>query len=317
MKKLLFTLLTMLTIYMNALANVSEFSISPYVPEGASAVILPNSAYKLLNSKLIQIVTSNKANGGTDNRFIIVPYINVISQETTASIPQKTIAKVSITFCVGDGISGNMFDSKTFEYTGVGESLGDAVSSAILKIRDSDEGFKSLIENSKVRIISYYNENGGAILNRAKAFATNKEYEKAIELLLVIPSCCNYFNEAQSLLSQYSHGIVERNNSEWLLKAKNIWASSQDYMGAETACEYLSNICITDDKTQREVNALIMQINKGVRNLQDREYNLAMRQIESAETIHTAEIQASAQVKTALIEAAPKVIYNITRWFMF
>lgn len=317
MKRLLSLIFCISLFVCRAMANIGDFSITPYISEKYCGVDLHQTTAKLLNTKLIQIITGSNAHGGADNRFILTPHINVIAQETTASIPQKTVVKVEITFCVGDGISGTLFQSSVAEYSGVGDSTDEAISSAIAKIRPNDATFKSLIEKAKADIVSYYNTNGPSIVNQAKVLAANQNYEQAISYLMSIPNGCNYFDEAQRLLLQYGSQIITRDNNALLVKAKSAWAASPDYSGAEIASQYISQICITDSSTKNEVNQLIGQINKGLKSLQKMEYELAIREIESQEAIQTAEINASAQVATSFIESVSTVVYNIARWFIF
>ena len=317
MKRILSFALLISIVFCKAMAGVGDFSITPFISNEYLGVNLNQTTQKQLNSKLIQIITANNAYGAVDNRFIITPHINVISQETTATIPQKTVAKVEITFCIGDGITGTLFQSATAEYSGVGDTLEGAVASAIIKIRPNDTIFKNIVSASKQNIISYYNGIGRSLIVQAKTLSANLEYELAISKLMIIPQGCTYYDEAQTLVYQYGSQILKRDNNTLLVKAKSAWAASPNYAGAEEASTYLSQICITDDSIKKDVNQLIKQINSGLTDLRNKEYELAMREIESNEAIQTAEIKATAQVATSIFDALPTVVYNIARWFIF
>lgn len=317
MKKILSFIICLILFTGQMAAKNGEITITPYLAEEFCNVKLNPSTCKLLNSKLSRIIMKQDAYSGMDNRFILTPYINVISQENTASIPSKTAVLIEITFCIGDGVSGVLFQSQSIEYSGVGDSTDDAVASAISKIKPSHTIFGVLLDSAKEKIMEYYNTHGQTILNMAKNEAANQEFEKAIGYLYDIPYGCKDFEEAQILISQYGSQIVKRNNNSLLLKAKSIWASTQNIDGAEEAEAYISQICITDEKIKKEVNSLIGQINQRLCDINKMEHKLLLRDIERQEAIQTAEISAAAQVKSSLIESAPKVIYNIAKWLIF
>lgn len=317
MKRLgLFIYFTCLTLCWVSAGN-GNFSITPYISNEVAGMNITERVTKRLDSKLVQIITANEAYGGVDNRFVLTPRINIISQETTATIPSKTIIRIEIVFCVGDGISGTLFKSVTMEYSGVGDSLEDAILSAITKIRSTDLSLKSLIDASKDEIINYYNRVGNGLIQRAKSAATSQEYEDAISYLVRIPQGCTYYDEAQEQILRYSSMILKRENEKLLLQAKTAWIASPDYNGAEEASKFLSQICITDDNIKKETNLLIKGINSSLRNQQEKEYKLALREIDSNETIQLAEINTSAQVASSLIESIPQLAYNVIHWFLF
>lgn len=89
-----------------------RITITPYISD---KVELGDTGTKYLRTKMAQIVTIGEATGGFDQRSIITPALDVLEESTTASIPQKTSLKVSITFFIGDGIAGILFGSNNIE----------------------------------------------------------------------------------------------------------------------------------------------------------------------------------------------------------
>lgn len=299
----------------NAWGQEMEFgkiTITPYVPTESG---LKGMAAKLLETKLKRIVTVGDAAGGFDRRFVIVPELNVMSESTTASIPQKTSLKANFTFFIGDGVSGSLFGSTDMEVIGVGDNYESALCSAIRKISANDEKLQGLIIEGKQRIVKYYNNAAPVLIKEAEKYTANMDYETALSKLAVIPAICKDYDKAQKLIVQCGKKILEKNNAELLAAARAAWNASPDREGAKKASGYIAQITISSQTIEKEVNHLNNQMRQRLIRLDDKELELRQAQIASDENIRIEEIRASANVTSSVWNSLPNLVYSIFSWF--
>ena len=292
--------------------SFGKITISPYIPEDTE---FDSTSARLLKSKLLQIVTTNEAVGGFDRRFVIVPSVNILSETETGTIPQKISMKVNITFYVGDGVAGSLFNFSNTEVTGVGDSHADALYSAIRKINVKDADLQALITEAKKRIVEYYNTTAPTLIKEAESFMASYEYEEALARLSVIPSLCSSYDKAQSLISTCGNKIIERDNNVLLTKAKAAWSSNPNEIGASEASSYLSQIIISSTYYKQEMDKLTNQMCQRLTQLENKRIELAKVQILSKERLEAERINASARVTSAFISSLPNLVFNIFRWF--
>lgn len=292
--------------------SFGKITISPYIPEDTE---FDSTSARLLKSKLLQIVTTNEAVGGFDRRFVIVPSVNILSETETGTIPQKVSMKVNITFYVGDGVAGSLFNFSNTEVTGVGDSHADALYSAIRKINVKDADLQALITEAKKRIVEYYNTTAPTLIKEAESFMASYEYEEALARLSVIPSLCSSYDKAQSLISTCGNKIIERDNNVLLTKAKAAWSSNPNEIGASEASSYLSQIIISSTYYKKEMDKLTNQMRQRLTQLENKRIELAKVQILSKERLEAERINASARVTSAFISSLPNLVFNIFRWF--
>lgn len=303
--------LTALSVFAEEM-QLGTLTITPYVPSD----IGDSHCQKLLNTKLVQITTANNVGQGFDRRFIIVPQINVLSEGTTSTIPQKTSLKVEFTLCIGDGVSSALFKTIHIERTGVGDDHNKALYSAIRKIRDTDPAIQSMIEEAKVRIVEYYNKEIPSIIERAKNDITAQNYEAAMGKLAVVPSVCERYTDVQNLIQQCGAALLAKKNKAALQKAKVAWAANPTSVGAEEAKEYLAAIVITNKEEENTINEFINEIRTRMEVVKDNEMQLELMKMESNERIRTEEIQASAQTASSFFNMLPQLAYSIIGWFL-
>lgn len=314
MKKVLFIFVFTFTL-LNLYGQKKEFgfiTITPYIdPEtGVSG----NTA-KLLHTKLNQIVSVGEVCGGFDKRFIITPTLNVISESTTASIPQKYSLKINFTFFIGDGVSGSLFGTSNIEETGVGNSREEAIYAAIRKINTRNKDIQTLITESKSRIVNYYNIAAPTLIKEAEGDIFCHNYETALSKLSVIPTLCKEYDRAQQLIIKCGNKILERNNTQLLTQAKAAWSTTPNRYGAKDANKYLSQITVSSKSIQNEVNQLIDKMQKRLMELDDKEIEFQYAKMLSDERLKTEQINASERATSSFFNIMPDLIYNIFRWF--
>lgn len=305
-------LLAFATTVMGQELSFGQITITPYIATEAG---LDATTNKLLWDKMAQVVTSNEASGGFDQRFIITPAVNVLSENETASIPQKTSMKVSITFYVGDGVSGALYNSCNIEVTGVGDNNNSALHSAIRKVNAKDDRLQQLIKDAKSRIVDYYNSVAPSLIKEAEGYMASYDYEDALARLSVIPSLCSYYAQAQPLISKCGSKIMERDNNALLAKAKAAWNANPNEEGANEAKGYLSQIIISSTYYKNEVDKLSRQMGQRLAQIEDRKMEIEKTKLLSSERLEVERINASSRVASSFVSSIPRLVYQIFRWF--
>ena len=293
-------------------APFGKITITPYIATGAN---VDATTQRLLEDKLNQVVTANGVTGGYDKKFIITPSVNVLSANETATIPQKTSMKVSVTLYVGDGEAGNKFGAYNMELTGVGDSHKEALYSAIRKMNVKDAGLHEMIEQSKQRIVSYYNAAAPKLIKEAEGYMSSNNYEEALLRLSVIPFACSYYDKAQALVGKCGAKIIERDNNTLLAKAKAAWSSNPNEVGAQEAASYVSQVILSSNYYKNEVDRLNRQMANRLSQLENKRLDIEKTKILSAERLEAEKINASSRVVSAFFGSLPKLVYNIFSWF--
>ena len=241
--------------------------------------------------------------------------MNVISESTTASIPQKYSLKINFTFFIGDGVSGSLFGTSNIEETGVGNSREEAIYAAIRKINTRNKDIQTLITESKSRIVNYYNIAAPTLIKEAEGDIFCHNYETALSKLSVIPTLCKEYDRAQQLIIKCGNKILERNNTQLLTQAKAAWSTTPNRYGAKDANKYLSQITVSSKSIQNEVNQLIDKMQKRLMELDDKEIEFQYAKMLSDERLKTEQINASERATSSFFNIMPDLIYNIFRWF--
>lgn len=292
--------------------ELGKITIRPYVPEG----IMSARCVNLLNSKLTQILTGNDVVGGFERRFIIVPHFNIISEETTATVPQKTSLRIEIVIAIGDGVSGALFNSMRIEHTGIGDDTNGALFSAIHKIRTNDKTYQLFIEEAKHKIEMYYNKNIDGIIADARAEMAKLNYEEASAILAVVPSFCNRYDEVQDMIVRCGEQILKRDNAKAIMQARAAWSANPNSIGAQEAKGHLSQVVITSEAEKKEVNDLIERMQTRLIELKNMEIEFELAKMESSERIKVEEINASKEKATAFYQTLPSLTHSIIGWFL-
>ncbi len=296
-------------------ANDSYFgkiTITPFIPD---EVGLNDKAKKLLLTKLEQICTTNNVAGGFDRRFVITTKINVLKEAETATIPQKTSIRASISFFVGDGVSSTLFGNYSIELNGVGDSHDEALFSVIRKINVGDKDLMSLINGSKDKIIKYYDSYADVLISEAKNLMASNKYEDALGKISVIPATCKLYNKVQPIIQECGKKIIERDNNSYLIKARAAWSSNPTQEGAVDARKYIEKIIISSTGIKKEVEKLNKDMSKRLVGIDNKEREMEKVRLLSEERLQTEQIRASERTVSTFIGILPKLAYNILCWF--
>lgn len=303
----------------NTQGKVDDFgriAIVPYVSEQVEDI--PLSAVNNLQSKMAQILTSQGIAGSTtyQSQFIMTPNVSVLSKEIVAGAPPKVALVLEVAFYIGDGISGVKFGSATLTTKGVGTNENKAYLSAFKNISTKNSQLIQLIENSKNRILAYYNNGCDFILKEADNLAKQNKFEEALYKLSSIPVVSkDCFNKAQDKIGGIYKQKIDRDCSTLLNQATNAWNTGQDIQAAKEAAVYLNQI-EPGSKCFSKVKSLASTIQKGIKSNSDKEWALIKEQLKSITEIEKTKSNNSKEIALAYAKSMPQnVMYNIKGWW--
>ena len=267
---------------------------------------LTSGAKRLLLNKLYQICSRNGVGGGV-SRHLLTCNVNEISKEFTATAPPMIVYDLELTFYIGDAVDKVLFASEILTLKGVGTNETKAYNSALKRINSSSTALKNLIDRGKSKILDYYNSKCEFIIQEAEALAQKKDFEQAIFKLLSVPKVSKacYSLCMEKLVKIYQMKI-DYECTLPLGKAQATWAAHN----IDEASKWLAEINI-DSKCYKEATILINEIKASIKEKEDREWNLKIKEAERQHELNKQSLEAAHQVALQYIKGQPRQAYTL------
>lgn len=267
----------------------------------------------VVENRLRSIISANGLRSGVNTPFVLATKFNVVNTEIIPGPPTKFVLSLEITLAVGNGTSNQCFASYTFEAKGVGNTEQRAMIAALKSMKTKNKDISNLVTVATERIVQYYEETAPKIMASANAAITNKNYEEAVEMLSHIPQECSYFNDAAALMTTAYQKHIDETAAQILMKAKSMWATSQDEANASEIVRLLTSID-PNAACYGEANKLVNQIASRIQKLKDEalayERKMEQQAMKNAADLEKQRIKAARDVAVAYAENQPKVVYN-------
>lgn len=196
-----------------------------------------------LESKLRQIVTKDgMGGGGKFSTFCIVANVTENSKEVISGIQPLVTVFADLELFVGNNYTGDKFASTSISISGAGRNDTKAYISALGRVSASNSDIQNFLKETKHKINEFYATQAPYIMQKAKQYATQRNFEEAMCLLSSVPTCCNeYANIEQCMLDIYKQ-YIDYDCAIKVNKARAAWNASQDKEGATLAGAYLASI---------------------------------------------------------------------------
>jgi len=201
----------------NAPADPME-SITDFVGKLKFTIMVPseglsNDEVKILEAKMIQIVTANGIGGlGGNPRYVFAPEVNVLKKSVSSTAPVRHLVKCDITFYVADILTGTVFASQSIETTGVGDSETLAYIAMFKDLKVDNPLLQKMLARAEAKIIEYYKLHGTDFVREAKMLAASGEYSQAMAILGSIPMEAgdSLYKESVTLMSKFLDKHIEK-----------------------------------------------------------------------------------------------------------
>ncbi len=316
MKQLLTSILLIAACFAAAAQNnegkaddYGRIALTPVILQESS---IPPAASNVVLNKLTQMVTKNGLGADSfDPRFIITANMVELSHETTATAPAMQALVLSPTLYIGDAATGTLYATCALkQIKGAGTNDTKAYMQAVKGIRVDDPSVQRFIETGKKRIIEWYNSQIDFLISEANSLAGQDKYDEGIALLFTVPAVCKEaFDKAMRAAELIFQQKIDVEGAALLNAATHAWNASQNWAGANEAAGYLSQIHPLSSAVTGGM-ALSKTIAARIKELDNREWNFAMKQFDANVSLESQRISAMAEVGKAMAKR-PVNYYNM------
>lgn len=242
MKKSILILLTVCTWILDLAASDCYIALNPMVMHSAAQDGNPEIDSYIVN-RLRTLVSNSNNLGAVDNaQFAITLEYDIIDKQIVDGAPRKILYSINASLNITDLNSKQIYSAINKKLKGIGNNEQKAILNAFGKISPSDIQLQNFIEQGRVKIIQYYDDNYQSIITKAQSLASIKRYDEAIFNLLMIPDCCVGYANAVDSMSEIYQLFVNQHCNENLAQARAAWIASPNKDGAISASVFLSEI---------------------------------------------------------------------------
>jgi hypothetical protein len=290
------------------LPSQAQIMLTPIVDSTIGG--LTENNVTIAENRLRNVISSMGMESGYGGRFVMAIKVSALQREVSGT---KLIQHLEITFAVGDNQSNICFGSTSMEAIGIGNTEGQAMTSALKNIKATPK-LKDIIAEAKTRIIEYYESNCGNIMQKAKGYSTNQSWEQALFELSAIPQEVSCYPDALNMMEKIYVAHMNHDAQQVLNEAQAIWAADPNPgWGAEEAMRILSGIN-TSAKCYPQAQALMRKIESRVKGVTDRRYNDAVAmekaRLNASVALQKARIRACRDVGVAWAKRRTTVVVN-------
>lgn len=201
-----------------------------------------NASNVLLNTLERILIEESIAGNKKTSQFILTAHCDVLDKSYLPGPPAQTAYNIGLTLYVADIYKQKVFNSTYITLKGVGNNEDNCYINAFKQIKANNPEIKKMIENSKNKIVDYYDSQYHSVIKEAERLASMQKYEDALALVFAIPVCSKGYDKAQ----QYGYTLyikhLDRMNLFLLNRAKALWSANQSEQIALDVCEMLANI---------------------------------------------------------------------------
>jgi len=249
-------------------------------------------------------------------RFAMVPSIAINNEQTRATIPPKCDVDFDLVLSLTDIFSGKVFSTFTRSAESTGANKANAIALGVSKIRLNDAQFAKFIDDSKRKVISYYESQMSAIIAKAQNAAKARNFDEAIYILSEIPEeCPSYPSKVAPLIQQYYKQEMDLYGEKLLAEARAAWAASPNAEGAARVAEILADMP-PSCSSSAAAKTFVGQIGNKVASLEAWERKYLEREQAYRHDERKASISAARAIGVAYARNQPRPIhlYRVNLW---
>ncbi len=282
------------------MAQDCDIPMSAIVDPGFSN--LTEEATATLQTQLERTLAQAQLNVGWKNaNFAITAKFDQTDRYVVGNAPTQIVNVFGVTLYLVDAYNQKLFNSTYVEVKGVGTNETKASLNAIRQLNANNAKVSAFLKGAKSKIINYYDSQLPNIIKDAQTKSAMKNYEEALAMLAVVPTCCNGYETAISealkiyVLYRDTYSLAQLN------KAKALWAANPTQAGSIPVVAILASID-PDAKCYNEAMSLLSQVAKVVKT--DVDYETKKKYEDSVE-LEKLRIQAIAEIGKAYAANRP------------
>lgn len=260
-----------------------------------------NKCKEYLLDKITNILAENGilCNNYSD-RFYMTAKVYIVEKKVVKSVSPQILQKIEIVYNLGDAIDNIIYSTFSRVYIGIGNTEESSQLNALSKIK-SDDSYSRILRTSQEKIIGYYSQRCNSIIKEADLCSLNKEFDKAIYMLSLIPSGVECYEEVLACMKIIYSNKLDYDNQILLSRAKQAWSSNPNQNGAKEAITFIAQIK-PNDIINKEVDVLLTLINEKLQADERKEWELMFKQYEGELALKMQENQSDADLLNTCIQ---------------
>ncbi len=171
--------------------DIGKISLHVVLPEEYSPNFenLGIKELKKIKSKITSITSRNGIAGAGLGSFVIYPVLNIYDEEVLeGGLEHQTIIRAEFSLFIQQISNGQIYAEATIDLEGFGRDRSRALTKAIQGINIRDRIWKTMINESKQKIIDYYVAKCDDIMVEAEGYSKTRHYDDAIATLMQVPT---------------------------------------------------------------------------------------------------------------------------------
>jgi len=288
--------------------NWGDIRFTPFVPAYAG---LSEQGQRYIENKIQQAIAQVGIGSSVGNpQFVVIPAINILSQNITATAPTMFVTNYSITFYVANMADGATFSSASYQFRGVGQSNLKAFINGFETLKLNNLDFINMLKTGREKALNYYKDNCSKIVLSAKTESSQKNYEGALLILKSIPKDVDCYQQASTLLEKVFKDYQNTNCNKILAQMKAEMGKTTEIDGySETAMDYYAMIP-ADAECHKEAEAVYKSYYNKISPLARKNFELKKQQQEQNYELANTKMELEAKVaidgQTALLKKYEK-----------
>ncbi len=240
MKKHILAIVAAVAMTGAAVAQVGEMKVVI-----ADSESMPAEAADYLENRL-SAMTSKAAEGAYEaipSQFFLNAKSVIEEQNVVSGAPTIYTLHIDLSLSVIDWLNNQPCNRTSLTLRGAGQSEATAYMNAFKHLNANNAEWKRFIEESKNKINDYYALQGDRIITSVRTMASQRQYERALFALTVIPtSAGDLYERAQREMTLIYGEYVDYEGQKLLTAARAAWAANQNSDGANAAGALMAQI---------------------------------------------------------------------------
>ncbi len=286
-------------------AEIGKISLSVVMPENSDE--LDATQLAKLSTKISQIVTNYGIDAGSpNNNFVIYPKFTIYETNIVEGGMQNiTVVKSELSLFVKQVDNNILFASVSKIINGSGSNAFAATTNALSKININDKDYKIFIENSKAKILQYYETQCLNIIEKAENFAKKQDFQQAVGLLMSVPEETECYKKAQEK-SLVFYKKYQDQECRKIIHEINLNVANNDYTQATENLKLImpSSSCF------EEAKIIINRIENKIDAAQKQQLSLQIKVYEDQVALQKQRLDALKEIAIVQQKNRPKIYYN-------
>lgn len=198
--------------------------ITPMLPYGLN---IPEDAKKSLLTKLNQMTTQNGF-GSTSGSFVLTANVVTLDKQATATAPVQFVVDLEVSVYVVDVTEQLVVAETSFVVKGIDRLENKAVIQAINQIKPRGTEARAFMNNTREKLIEYYNTRIPTLITKAQSLAEMNNYRGALAVLADIPEAVDQYPVVAEQMTAIYLKMIDR-EAQMIIQEAEAKMAIRDY----------------------------------------------------------------------------------------